>query len=131
LIYVYMLMIIIWITCWWNITWRYVYMLMNYYMHAYVEFNMMTIWCCNYMMNIYEIIMSMLLLLTLSLMSYVVVVDVVVDVLRCWCCQCCWCRQVVGVVRCCWLSCWVHAYSYKVRSYAPALILGALLQRWF
>jgi len=47
LIYVYMLMIIIRITCWWNITWRYVYMLMNYYMHAYVEFNMMFIWYCN------------------------------------------------------------------------------------
>jgi len=45
----------------------------------------------------------------------VVVVDVVIH---------CWCRQVVEVVRCCWLSCWVHAYSYKVRSYAPVLILG-------
>jgi len=30
-------MFFIWITCRWNITWRYVYMLMNYYVNAYVE----------------------------------------------------------------------------------------------
>jgi len=26
---------------------------------------------------------------------------------------------VVEVVRCCWLSCWVHAYSYKVGGACP------------
>jgi len=41
------------------------------------------------------------------------VVDVVV--VGCCCCHCCWCRQVVEVVRCCW----VHAYSYEVGGSCP------------
>jgi len=40
-------------------------------------------------------------------------VVIVVDVVRCCC------RQVVNVVRCCRLSCWVHAYSYKVGGSCP------------
>ena len=37
----------------------------------------------------------------------VVVVVVVVAVVK-----------VVDVVRCCWISCWVHAYSYKLGAHA-------------
>ena len=37
----------------------------------------------------------------------------------CCCCRCRWCRQVVDVVRCCWISCRVYAYSYKVGGSCP------------
>ena len=52
------------------------------------------------------------------LWDYNVDVVVVVQVVG-WCCHCCWCRQVVDVVRCCWLSCCVHAYSYNVGGSCP------------
>ena len=138
---------------WWIATWMYILMvyymnnlLMKYYMKVCIDVDdyymsnfvdellyeclcwiNMIIWCCNYMMNTYEIIMLMLLLL----LVVVVVLRCcwcchccwcrqVVDVVRCcWCCHCCWCRQVVEVVRCYWLSCWVHAYSYKVGGLMP------------
>jgi len=82
----------------------------DYYMNNLLRNYYMNCICWINLMNIYEIIM----------LELYVVVDVVVDVLRCcWCCQCCWCRRVVEVVRCCWISCWVHAYSYKVGGSGP------------
>ena len=47
----------------------------------------------------------------------VVVIVVVVDVI------------VVEVARCCWISCWVHAYSYKVGGSCPVecLIIQTML----
>ena len=35
------------------------------------------------------------------------------------CRRCRWCCQVVEVVRWCCISCWVHAYSCKVRGLCP------------
>jgi len=91
--------------------------------------NMMILWCCNYMMNYYMNVymlmnynmncicwINLMNIYEIIILELYVVVDVVVDVLRCcWCCQCCWCRKVVEVVRCCW----VHEYSYKVGGSCP------------
>jgi len=70
-----------------------VYMLMNYDMKCICWSDMMILWCCNWTMYIYEIIMLMLSLLLKLYVVVVVVVVLVVEVVRCcWCCCCCCCR---------------------------------------
>ena len=45
--------------------------------------------------------------------------DYNLESLLCSCCRCRWCRQVVKCCTLLWISCWVHAYSYKVGGSCP------------
>jgi len=69
------------------------------------------------------IIIGMLMLIDMMLYDVAhrwwILWNYIVELLLCSCCRCRWCRQVVDVVRCCWISCWFHAYSYKVGGSCP------------